>query len=162
MKVSIIIPVYNVAPYIQRCLDSVVAQTFQDIECILVDDCGTDNSVEVAQQYIDNYRGQIQFKLIHHDKNQGLSGARNTGIRMATMMMIPPIVGTPFFSTPNGSMLTSRAVSDMLRRFIHLMKYSPNHADIISERISANSERKEIYDQMCAPGISYCSKNLKI
>ena len=84
MKVSIIIPVYNVAPYIQRCLDSVVAQTFHDIECILVDDCGTDNSVEVAQQYIDNYQGQIQFKLIHHDKNQGLSGARNTGIRMAT------------------------------------------------------------------------------
>lgn len=84
MKVSIIIPVYNVAPYIQRCLDSVVAQTFQDIECILVDDCGTDNSVEVAQQYIDNYQGKIQFRFIHHNKNQGLSGARNTGIRMAT------------------------------------------------------------------------------
>ena len=64
------------------------------------------------------------------------------------MMMIPPIEGTPFFSTPNGSMETSRAVSEMLRRFIHLMKYSPNHAEIISDKMSANSERKEIYDQM--------------
>ena len=84
MKVSIIIPVYNVAPYIKRCLDSVVAQSFQDIECILVDDCGTDNSKEIVQQYIDNYQGQIQFKFIHHEKNLGLSGARNTGIKVAT------------------------------------------------------------------------------
>lgn len=84
MKVSIIIPVYNVAPYIKRCLDSVVAQTFQDIECILVDDCGSDNSAEIAQQYIDNYQGQILFKFIHHKKNLGLSAARNTGIQIAT------------------------------------------------------------------------------
>ncbi len=84
MKVSIIIPVYNVAPYIKRCLDSVVAQTFQDIECILVDDCGTDNSIKIVQQYIDNYRGHILFKFVHHEKNLGLSGARNTGIRIAT------------------------------------------------------------------------------
>ena len=84
MKVSIIIPVYNVAPYIKRCLDSIVAQTFQNIECILVDDCGTDNSKEIVQQYIDNYQGYIQFKIIHHEKNLGLSGARNTGIRIAT------------------------------------------------------------------------------
>ena len=84
MIVSVIIPIYNVAPYIKRCLDSIVAQTFQDFECILVDDCGTDNSVEIAQQYIDSYRGQIQFKLIHHEKNQGQSAARNTGIKVAT------------------------------------------------------------------------------
>lgn len=84
MKVSIIIPVYNVAPYIKRCLDSVVAQTFQDIECILVDDCGTDNSVEIAQQFIKNYHGKIQFRVIHHKINIGLSGARNTGIQEAT------------------------------------------------------------------------------
>ena len=84
MKVSIIIPVFNVAPYIKRCLDSVVAQSFQDIECILVDDCGTDNSKEIVQQYIDNYQGQIQFKFIHHKENLGQSAARNTGIQVAT------------------------------------------------------------------------------
>ena len=48
MKVSIIIPVYNVAKYIKRCLQSVVDQTYQDMECILVDDCGNDNSNELA------------------------------------------------------------------------------------------------------------------
>ena len=54
MKVSIIIPVYNVASYIERCLQSVVDQTYTDIECILVDDCGSDNSMEVAQIFINN------------------------------------------------------------------------------------------------------------
>ena len=78
------------------------------------------------------------------------------------MMMMPPMVGTPFFSTPNGSMLTSRAVSEMLRRFIHLMKYSPNHAEISSDMMSASSERNEMYDQMCAPGMLYCSRKRKM
>ena len=78
------------------------------------------------------------------------------------MMMIPPIVGTPFFSMPKGSMLASRAVSEMLRRFIHLMKYSPNHAEMTSDKISASRARNEMYDQMCAPGMLYCSKKRKM
>ena len=56
------------------------------------------------------------------------------GTRMLTMMMMPPIVGTPFFSMPNGSTSLGRTVSKILRRFIHLMKYSPNHAEITSDR----------------------------
>lgn len=84
MKVSIIIPIYNVQSYISRCLDSVCQQTFQDVECILVDDCGQDESVSIAEQYIEDYTGPIQFQMLHHSQNQGLSGARNTGIKAAT------------------------------------------------------------------------------
>jgi len=83
MRVSIIIPVYNVSNYLVRCLDSVVAQTFHDIECILVDDCGKDNSVAIAKDYIQDYQGPISFKLLHHDHNRGLAAARNTGIDAA-------------------------------------------------------------------------------
>lgn len=83
MKVSIIIPVYNVSKYLVRCLDSVVAQTFHDIECILVDDCGKDDSMAIAEKYIKNYQGTISFKLLHHEQNRGLSAARNTGIDAA-------------------------------------------------------------------------------
>ena len=71
MKVSIIIPVYNVSKYIKRCLQSVVDQTYQDIECILVDDCGNDNSIEIAQDFIDTYKGNISFSVLHHDQNRG-------------------------------------------------------------------------------------------
>ena len=84
MKVSIIIPVYNVENYLVRCLDSVTAQTCQDIECILVDDCGNDHSVQIAEDYIQTYQGPIVFKFLHHTKNRGLAAARNTGIDAAT------------------------------------------------------------------------------
>lgn len=81
-KVSIIIPIYNVASYILECLQSVANQTIADkIECILVDDCGTDNSVSVAEEFLKKYSGAIHFELLHHQKNGGLSAARNTGVR---------------------------------------------------------------------------------
>lgn len=83
-KVSIIVPVYNVAPYIEECLQSVSCQdTTDELECILVDDCGTDNSVQLAEDFIARYKGHIQFSLLHHKHNQGLSGARNTGLKVA-------------------------------------------------------------------------------
>lgn len=84
MKVSIIIPIYNVEQFITACLQSVVNQTMTDgVECILVDDCGKDNSVSFAKDFIDNYNGNIKFSVIHHEQNGGLSAARNTGINAA-------------------------------------------------------------------------------
>ena len=80
--VSVIIPVYNVEPYIETCLQSVTNQTItRGVECILVDDCGTDNSIQIAQRFVDTYQGNISFAILHHDQNRGLSAARNTGIR---------------------------------------------------------------------------------
>lgn len=84
MKISIIIPVYNVEPYIESCLSSVMAQTWEgDIESILVDDCGTDNSMSIARTMIKEYDGQIVFHIVSHDRNRGLSAARNTGLKVA-------------------------------------------------------------------------------
>lgn len=80
-KVSIIIPVYNVEPYIEECLQSVIRQSYKGmIECVLVDDCGTDKSMEIAERLIADYDGPIEFKVVHHEYNRGLSAARNTGI----------------------------------------------------------------------------------
>ena len=83
--ISIIIPIYNVEEYITECLQSVMRQTYQGaIECILVDDCGTDNSIAVAEQLIVGYNGSIDFRILHHEHNRGLSAARNTGTDAAT------------------------------------------------------------------------------
>lgn len=85
MKISIIIPIYNVEPYILLCLNSVANQTLtKDVECILVDDRGNDKSVELAESFIKDYRGDIDFHFLHHEKNRGLSAARNTGIKAST------------------------------------------------------------------------------
>lgn len=80
MKVSIIIPVYNVELYIETCLKSVLNQKYSDLEIIIVDDCGSDNSITIAENIINNYSGEFNIKIIHHSKNRGLSAARNTGI----------------------------------------------------------------------------------
>lgn len=77
-EVSLIIPVYNAAPYLKRCLDSVVAQTFENFETILVDDGSTDNSVEVMQPYLK----RDSFSLVSQ-KNAGQSVGRNNGIKHA-------------------------------------------------------------------------------
>lgn len=83
-KVSIIIPIYNVEAFIKDCLNSVISQDMKDgVECILVDDCGKDNSIKIAEQTIKEYRGNIPFCVLHHEKNKGLSAARNTGIKAA-------------------------------------------------------------------------------
>ena len=84
-KVTIIIPVYNVAPFIEKCVQSVMRQTYEGaLECLLIDDCGTDESVAITERLIAEYVGPILFKVIHHEKNRGLSCARNTGIDAAT------------------------------------------------------------------------------
>lgn len=83
-SISIIIPVYNVEPYIEACLNSVIHQSYDRIiECIVVDDCGSDNSMNIADKVIANYNGSISFKIVHHDCNRGLSAARNTGMDAA-------------------------------------------------------------------------------
>jgi len=85
MKISIVIPVYNVAPYIKDCLHSVMVQSWQDnLECILVDDCGTDKSMQLIEEMLQTYKGKIDFRIIRHQHNCGLSAARNSGIEAAT------------------------------------------------------------------------------
>lgn len=84
MKISVIIPVYKVAAFIADCLQSVLTQSYKDVEIVLVDDCSPDNSMEVAERALAAYKGGMDVLRIRHDVNKGLSEARNSGIRAAT------------------------------------------------------------------------------
>ena len=80
-KVSIIVPVYNVEEYLEKCLDSLVNQTLQDIEIIVVNDGSPDNSQQIIDAYIEKYPDKIKGFI---KENGGLSDARNYGITKAS------------------------------------------------------------------------------
>ncbi len=75
--VSVIMPVYNTEKYVQSAIDSVLAQTFEDFELLIIDDAGTDTSIALCQAYTDP-----RIRIVSQ-ANRGLAGARNTGIREA-------------------------------------------------------------------------------
>lgn len=77
--ISIIIPIYNVAQYLPKCLDSILAQTYKNLEIILVDDGSKDNSGKICDEYA---KKDTRIKVIHQ-KNGGVAAARNTGLAIA-------------------------------------------------------------------------------
>lgn len=80
MLISIIVPVYNVAQYLRACINSIINQTYRDIEIILIDDGSTDNSGDICEEY----RRSDERVIVIHQKNAGLSVARNVGIKRST------------------------------------------------------------------------------
>lgn len=78
-KISVIVPVYNVAPYLNTCLDSIINQSYQNLEIILVNDGSTDESLSICEQY---HSKDNRIKIINQS-NQGVAAARNTGIDVA-------------------------------------------------------------------------------
>ena len=76
-KISIVIPIYNDEKYLKECLDSIINQTFKDFECICVDDCSTDRTAEIINDFVQKDK---RFKYIKHNENLGVSYSRYTGL----------------------------------------------------------------------------------
>lgn len=113
-KISVIIPVYNVSEYLLRCLQSITGQTYKNIEIILVDDGSTDDSGAICDQFAVS---DDRIRVFHQD-NEGLSGARNTGLDHAT--------GKYIFFCDSDDFLRE----DALDRMIHRLLY--DHADVVA------------------------------
>ena len=79
-RVSVVVPIYNVEPYLKKCVESLLSQTLEDIEILLVDDGSPDRCGEIA----DEYAAREPRVKAFHQKNAGLGPARNTGIEHAT------------------------------------------------------------------------------
>lgn len=75
-RISVIIPVYNTAPYLSRCLDSVIQSTYQNLEIICVNDGSTDESLNILEQY----RTLDERVVVINQSNSGVSAARNAGM----------------------------------------------------------------------------------
>lgn len=75
--ISVLVPVYNTEPYLERCVDSILAQTYRNFELVIVDDCSPDGAGALADRLAE---GDGRIAVFHHARNTGLSGARNTGL----------------------------------------------------------------------------------
>ena len=80
VKVSVVIPIYNVEDKVARCLESILAQSLHDLEVIVVDDGTPDHSMQVVDRYA---AGDSRFRVVAHERNRGLMQARKTGYMMA-------------------------------------------------------------------------------
>lgn len=93
MKISIVTTIYNVEKYIEKCLTSLVTQTYKDLEIILVNDCSTDSSMDIVSKFDDS-----RIKIINHTVNKGAGWSRRTGIESATGDYVITVDGDDWIS----------------------------------------------------------------
>lgn len=145
-KVSIVIPVYNMEKYLSRCMESVLAQTLSDIEIILVDDGGTDRSVQMC----DDYAGKDARVKVLHKPNGGLTSAWKAGSSLATGDYIGYVDSDDFIAPNMYEVLYARAVSE--------------DADIVCcglRHVYESGNHKEWTEQMMFPRDVFTVEELK-
>lgn len=84
LKVSILVPIYNVEKYVGRCVDSIFKQTYTNMEYVFVNDCTPDKSMEVVNNYIEKYNVREKCIIINHEVNKGICASRNDCLDSAT------------------------------------------------------------------------------
>lgn len=83
-KISVIVPIYGVEKYIEKCARSVFEQTYTDLEIIFVDDCTPDNSISILKRVLEEYpQMKAKTRILSYEKNKGVAGARQTGLEAA-------------------------------------------------------------------------------
>ena len=143
MNITIVIPIYKVELYVRKCIDSIIDQENcgAAIECILVDDCSPDSSMSVVHSVVDEYDGPIRFVFMKHDRNRGLSAARNTGMDVATGDYILFVDSDDWL--PAGAL--SKFVS-ALQRYPDLDAVLGNHYSRAAEALICETNKEILYD----------------
>lgn len=145
--ISIVVPIYNVEGYIEECLNSVLSQSYRNIEVICVDDCGKDRSMQIVEHFA---KKDGRVKILRHEQNRGLGPARNTGIAAAT--------GEYIFFLDSDDMLYNGTLNQLL-----IEAYQTN-ADVVIGRVVAFahendrklvefSQKYNIYDSKASRGV---------
>lgn len=103
--VSLIVPIWNVEKYVVRCIESIINQTYNKIEIIVINDCSTDNSIKLIEPLL--CKSGRKFRIIHHSENQGLGAARLTGLNNA--------LGEYILNIDSDDWIDKDYVSDLMR-----------------------------------------------
>lgn len=144
IEVSIILPVYNVEQFLKQCLDSIVNQSFKNIELIVINDCSTDNSLKIIEEY---KQKDERIVLINLKENSGVSNARNEGLKIAKGKYISFIDSDDWVK------------QDFIETlFNNIEKYK---CDVFSGSFNFYNEKKAIYMEYRYPNYIKNYKNYK-
>ena len=144
IKVSVIIPVYNVFPYLDACLDSVLAQTLHDIEILCIDDCSTDDSLLLLRRYAET---DPRIRVLANDENRNVSFTRNRGIREARGDYV-------FFMDSDDLLAGNGALEALYAAAVE------DHADVVLGRVINWYEDRETIDESVCPLESFRGSNV--
>lgn len=103
-KVSVIVPIYNVEKYFERCICSLFQQTLVDVEFIFIDDASCDDSINILYKYIKSFPSK-RVTIVKHESNQGLAAARNSGLNVA--------IGEYIFNCDSDDWLENNALEEL-------------------------------------------------
>lgn len=161
IDISVIVPVYNVEEYVEKCIQSIINQTFKNIEIILINDASTDNSYEIIKKYI----GYDNIIIINNERNIGLSETRNKGIRIARGKYVSFIDSDDFIekdflyflyksiNETNSDICVSSIIhwycEDGKSKYINKMLYDDLHTIDNETAIRDFLLRKNIYNYAC-------------
>lgn len=133
LDVSVIVPIYNVEKQLRRCIESLINQTNENIEIILVNDGSTDNSGKIAKEYSEKYNSKIRY---YEKENGGLSDARNYGVKQAKGKYISFVDSDDYVST---------------KLYQNLKKYMNQGYELIKFKITKVNEKCEVIDTNQSP-----------
>lgn len=139
--ISVIVPVYNVEPYIKKCIESIQNQTYKNLDIILVDDGSTDNSGKLCDEYA---KKDLRIKVVHKE-NGGLVSARKTGVQIAKGEYVAYVDGDDWIE------------SVMYERLVHEIK----QADVIISGTMREYSNCTIYEKNKVPDGYYKGDDLK-
>lgn len=144
VKVSVIIPVYGVENYIERCVRSLMEQTLDEMEFIFVNDCTKDSSVVILEQVISEYKSRVtNVKIIHHQINKGLPQARKTGLFYATGEFVAHCDSDDWVDRNLYEKLYHSAVSN--NSDIAVCDFLVHRTDVVDERIGTRTNDINAY-----------------
>ncbi len=144
--ISVVIPIYNVEKYLRRCIDSVIKQTYENLEIILVDDGSQDNCAEICDEYAIN---DSRIKVIHK-LNGGLSDARNSGIDIASGKYITFIDSDDYVTKDYIEVLYNALKADMTDLAISSHKVIYENGTVIEKATGEKSilSSKEVLERI--------------
>lgn len=157
-KLSVIIPIYNVEKYIEKCVRSLLDQTLDSIEFIFINDCTPDNSINLLEKIIREYPSRKKdIKIIHHKKNRGSAASRNTGLKNATGHYIIQCDSDDWLDREAYMTMYNKAIKEnsdivtcnMIYEYNNYSKLSPSIVSANNEQFLRLSLTSKSHNSMC-------------